>query len=235
MIKTINVHAGHGADGSKSCGATGLIKESTEARKVKDLVIKLLKEEGLTVYDCTVDYPNDAKDCLNKIVSKCNAHKVDLDISIHFNAGANKLADNATTGVEVLTYNSSSKANPYAKEICARISKLGFKNRGVKHRTNLAVLKTNNPNLLIECCFVDDPDDIKIYDHEKMARAIVEGILGRDIEASKPAVNTPNNNNEEIYYRVVVGSYKSLATANSEVEKAKAKGYSGAFVAKYVK
>lgn len=31
----INVHAGHNPDGKVSCGAIGLIKESTEAKKVK--------------------------------------------------------------------------------------------------------------------------------------------------------------------------------------------------------
>lgn len=30
-----NVHAGHNPDGKIACGACGLIKESTEARKVK--------------------------------------------------------------------------------------------------------------------------------------------------------------------------------------------------------
>ena len=50
-----NIHSGHGKQDSKSCGANGLIKESIENRKVKDEVITLLKQEGHTVYDCTVD------------------------------------------------------------------------------------------------------------------------------------------------------------------------------------
>ena len=35
----INIHAGHGASNSKSCGTIGLINESDEARKVKNEVI----------------------------------------------------------------------------------------------------------------------------------------------------------------------------------------------------
>ena len=42
----INCHAGHNPDFKIACGAIGLIKESTEARKVKDLVIAKLKEIG---------------------------------------------------------------------------------------------------------------------------------------------------------------------------------------------
>lgn len=41
----INVHAGHNPDGKIACGAVGLIKESTEARKVKKEVIKLLRKK----------------------------------------------------------------------------------------------------------------------------------------------------------------------------------------------
>lgn len=47
----INVHAGHNPDGKTACGAVGLIKESTEARAVKDALISLLKGQGHTVYE----------------------------------------------------------------------------------------------------------------------------------------------------------------------------------------
>ena len=166
----INVHAGHGLDGKVGCGAVGLIKESTEARKVKDKVIKYLREDGHTVYDCTVDNGANQGDILSKIVSKCNAHAVDLDISIHFNAGGG-------TGTEVLVYSTGSPAYKYAEKILKNISELGFKNRGVKVNTSLYVLKrTNSPALLIECCFVDSKNDVKIYDSDKIARAIVKAL-----------------------------------------------------------
>ena len=51
----INIHAGHNPDGRTACGAVSLLRESTEARLVKDKVITYLKELGHTVYDCTVD------------------------------------------------------------------------------------------------------------------------------------------------------------------------------------
>ena len=35
----INVHAGHNPDGKVACGAIGIIRESTEARNVKNEVI----------------------------------------------------------------------------------------------------------------------------------------------------------------------------------------------------
>lgn len=178
-----NIHAGHNPDGKKACGAVGLIKESTEARKVKNLVIKYLKAQGHTVYDCTVNDGTSASNVLTEIVSKCNAHKVDLDVSIHFNSGAgDKKGNDKTTGTEVLIYSQTSKAKDEATRICKEIAKLGFKNRGVKIRDGLYVLrKTNSPALLIECCFVDDKDDVELYNADKMAKAIVKGITGKDV------------------------------------------------------
>ncbi len=178
-----NVHAGHNPDGKKACGAVGLIKESTEARKVKNLVIKYLKAQGHTVYDCTVNDGTSASNVLTKIVSKCNAHKVDLDVSIHFNSGVgDKKGNDKTTGTEVLIYSQTSKAKDEATRICKEIAKLGFKNRGVKIRDELFVLrKTNSPALLIECCFVDDKDDVELYNADKMAKAIVKGITGKEV------------------------------------------------------
>ena len=176
----INVSAGHNPDGKVACGAVGLIKESTEARKVTNEVIRLLKENGHTVYKCTCSNGTSQSNVLAKIVAKCNSHKVDLDISIHFNAGASdKKGNGKTTGTEVLVYSAKSKAKPYAEKVAKSISELGFKNRGVKVRDNLYFLhRTNSPAMLIECCFVDDKDDVKLYNYKKMADAIVKGIIG---------------------------------------------------------
>lgn len=190
----INVHAGHNPDGKIACGAIGLIKESTEARNVKNKVITLLKSQGHTVYDCTVDNGVSQNDVLKKIVSKCNEHTVDLDVSIHFNSGANDRKGNGkTTGTEVFICNSNSKAKPYAQRIVRNIASIGFKLRDdaikddVKNNSYLYVLKnTKSPAALIEVCFVDDADDVKLYNADKVAQAIVKGITG----VSVPVQNT---------------------------------------------
>ena len=67
-----------------------------------------------------------------------------------------------------------------SKRICNQLSKVGFKNRGVKTTSGLWVLnKTVKPALLIEVCFVSDPDDAKLYkaNRDKVAKAIVQAIL----------------------------------------------------------
>ena len=82
----------------------------------------------------------------------------------------------------------ASKATIYAAAICACIADLGFKSRGVKERPDLYVLKhTTAPAMLVECCFVDDADDVALYDADKMATAIVQGITGQAVTGGTPA------------------------------------------------
>ena len=179
-----NIHAGHNPDGKVACGAVGLIKESTEARNVVKYMKEYMKKAGHTVYDCTCNNGKSQNDVLVKIVTKCNKHTVKYDVSIHFNSGAgDKKGNGKTTGVEVLVYSLTKDVETVAKRVCKNVSKLGFTNRGVKVRPDLYVLRnTKNTAFLVECCFVDDKDDTKKYNAKKMAKAIVEGILGEEIK-----------------------------------------------------
>lgn len=202
----INVHAGHNPDGKAACGAIGYIKESTEARRVKDEVIRMLREMGHTVYDCTCDNGTGTSDVLKKIVDKCNAHDVDVDISIHFNSAANLPEDGKTTGTEILLYSGYSRAGEMAVAVSEAIEALGFKNRGIKFRPDLYFLKkTKAPAMLIECCFVNDKDDTKLYDHYKMAKAIVKGITGTEYveEEDEEVIETPSKEDEKLYHLVL--------------------------------
>ena len=152
-----NVHGGH----SLVCrGAAGLLDEVIEDRKVKNRVIKLLRAAGHEVYDCTDDAGATQNQNLAAIVQKCNAHNVNLDVSIHLNSGRNDLVGNGSTGgVEVWGYDDNTRTT--GEKICAEIaSALGYTNRGFKTTHNLYVLNnTHSPAILIECAFVDDKDD----------------------------------------------------------------------------
>ena len=223
----INVSAGHNPDGKVACGAVGLLKESTEARRVTNEVVRLLKEQGHTVYNCTCDNGTSQGDVLKKIVAKCNQHSVDLDVSIHFNAGASAQKKNGqTTGTEVLVYNDSSKAMAAAQRVAKQISALGFKNRGIKIRDGLYFLRnTKSPAMLIECCFVDDGDDAALYDYKKMAAAIVQGITGVKVNDTK----TDQKQTQKLY-KVQVGAYSTRDAAQKVVDKLKKAGFDGAIV-----
>ena len=184
-----NIHAGHNPDGKTACGAVGIVKESTEARAIAAKVVEELLASGHTAYDCTVNDGTSQNDVLSKIVANCNQHSVDVDVSIHLNAGrSDYVGDGSTGGTEVFLYNVDSKAKPYAQNVAREISALGFRLRDdeikddIKTSSSLYVLKnTKAPAMLIECLFVDDKDDVDLYQKiggaEGIANAIVKGLL----------------------------------------------------------
>lgn len=220
----ISISAGHNPRSKVAHGAVGLICESTEARNVTAKVIQMLKAQGHEVYDDTVNDGTSQNDVLKKIVNKVNAHKnLDVAISIHFNAGANKILDRKTTGTEVFVYNAASKAKDMAQKIVNSIASLGFKNRGVKTSTSLYFLrKTNAPSILVEAAFVDDPDDVALYNADKMAQAIVKGITGvahtitTNNTPSTPNQTTPSTTKKEFKVRVKASSLNIRAGAGTK-------------------
>lgn len=205
-----NLSAGHNPDGKTACGAVGLIKESTEARRVVEEVARQLRGLGHTVNICTEDNGKSAKDVLDKAIAKHNANYVknngSISIQVHFNSGVNDPKGNGkTTGTESYIYDvSHSSTYKLAKNITDSISQLGFKNRGVKVNKSLKFLNsTKDEAILIECCFVGDADDCNLYDAKKMATAIVKGLTGTTY------VEKTNSN----LYRVQVGAFSSKANA----------------------
>ena len=183
-----NVHGGHN---SIVPGATSILNEVTEDRKVKNKLISLLKGDGHTVYDCTDDTGKTSGANLANIVAKCNKHSVDLDISIHLNAGRNdSKGDGSTGGVEVFCYDSKTKS--VAEKITDAIAdEFGYHNRGVKYSTGLYVLRnTKSKAILIECCFVDDKDDAKAWNAERCAAAIYKGLTGKAATSSTTSSGT---------------------------------------------
>ena len=186
----LNVHAGHN---NYVPGASSVLDETKEAREVKNLLINMLKDHNHTVYDCTDSHGKTASENLYNIVAKCNAHAVDLDVSIHLNSGRNdKRGDGITGGVEVWVYDKTSKAYDEAQRICNKIANaLGVNNRGVKISKDFYVLRnTKAPAMLIECSFVDDVDDKKQWNVSKCAKAIYEGITNTTLLEAKSLNNT---------------------------------------------
>lgn len=207
----INVHAGHGKSGGLGSGAVGVnsLDESREARKVKDLVIKYLRSMGHTVYDCAYEGNASANTILGEIVKKCNAHTVDLDVSIHLNAARNDYkGDGDTGGTIVFGYDNNTET--VGSRIAENISKaLNVRNRGFMVNKDLYVLKkTKAQAILIECIFLDDKDDVDRWNVDKCAKAIAEGITNDKAVINKTAstvkmVNVPSYKKGSIDYGLV--------------------------------
>lgn len=192
-----NVHGGHSL---KCRGVSDLLDEVTEDRAVKNKLIELLRANGNTVYDCTDDYSTTQSANLSSIVSKCNAHNVDLDISIHLNSARNdRVGDGKCGGVEVYGYDDRIYGTAYRiAESIANTLGIGFHGAPVKYNKGLYVLrKTRAKAILIECCFVDDRDDVARWDSTKCAMAIASALgCKTNVSTVKP---TPNVSRETYF------------------------------------
>jgi len=170
-ILNIGVNDGHTISGYGT-GAVGIIKEGKHTRLVGAEIRRLLKAYGHNAIDCTIDYAKSTSEGLALIIKQANRQDLHWFIAIHFNAGGG-------LGVEVYTYGGRQYQD--AIDVCEAISKLGFRNRGVKDGKGLYVIrKTKAKSMLIEVCFVDTADAyhyLKIG-YKAIAKAIVEALIG---------------------------------------------------------
>lgn len=102
-------------------------------------------------------------------------------LEAHFNSGAADARGNGqTTGTEIFV-TTAEKTVGVETKIVQSIAALGFKSRGVK-RTNFTVIyrakAAGVSSALLEVCFIDDKDDMSIYEAKKaqIAAAVANAI-----------------------------------------------------------
>ena len=164
--------AGHGG------GDPGAIGNGyKEADVVREIVPKL--RDRLTPYaDVTVF--DMSKNPYRYIKSNSfNFKEYDYVLEVHLNAYQNEATANGKTkGAEILVH-PTEKGVGVENAILSNISALGFTNRGIKRRTDLQNMnickgKQGVSYALIEVCFVDDIDDMALYNAKK--EAVIDGI-----------------------------------------------------------
>ena len=207
----ISVRGGHCP---KVAGASALIDELTEDRKVKDSVIKYLKQLNHEVLDVTPpDSTSTSSSDLIYGVNKANNWGADLFISIHFNKCYDSY--NGELGSETCVYSE----NEYGKRIVNSLANLGFKNRGQKIRTGLYELgHTNMTAVIVETCFVEATEDVALY--KKLGPDIIGKTIAEAIANQKTISTTTVENKEEVNRSMYLFSknwylYKYPDVANS--------------------
>ena len=207
----IAVRGGH----TELCtGASALINELTEDRKVKDAVVKYLRTLGQDVLDVTppVNYTSSASKDLAYGVNKANDYGANLFVSVHFNKAYDTY--NGSLGSEVCVYST----NDYANRVVEKLGCLGFGNRGQKIRTGLYELKhTNMVAMIVEVCFVEATEDVALYKKlgaDAIGKAIAEAIVNKKIENFKE-----DNNESEVNYSMYLFSKNWYLTNYPDVAK----------------
>lgn len=183
---------GHGA------GDTGAIgngyKEAELVREAAPKLKNILSDYAeVTLFDPTKNMYK-----YLKAGNSFNFKRFDYVFEWHFNACVNdEIGDGKTTGTEILVHNLE-KGISVEELIVNNIAKLGFENRGVKRRTNLQNMnackrKQGVSYALLETCFIDDHDDMILYQTKKndIIKAIADGI----IEGFKLNSSTDNSMN----------------------------------------
>ena len=154
MISRIVISSGHG---KYVRGASGLIDEVDEARKVVEKLADELRYKGVDVITFHDDVSKTQDENLNRIVDFHNSKVRDLDVSVHFNAFEQT---DAARGCEVW-YVTQDKL---AAKISAAMAQSGFIDRGAKYTSDLFFLNhTAQPSVLLEVCFVDSTADVSVY------------------------------------------------------------------------
>ena len=166
-------------------GASGLIDEVDEARRVVPAVANYLEENGNDVVTFNDDHSTTQQQNLNAIVNWHNKQNRELDISVHFNA---YIPTDGGRGVETLYLTQEALANKVSNAIS---SVSGLINRGVKKRSDLYFLNgTTKPAILLEVCFVDAGADVEDYsDHfDAICQAIAEAVAPKAGEIAEEEV-----------------------------------------------
>lgn len=216
----IGIDMGHSLSGAGT-GAVGIVKEVDKNREVGNKLIAMLQEKGHTVVNCTVDSASSTNAQLQGITNKANAQKLDLFVSLHLNS-----FNGQAYGVETYTYTStSSTTKTIAKRIQDKlVAQVGWYNRGVKTANYHVLRETVAPAVLVELGFCDSSKDMNLWDADKIAKALFEGITNTVYVAPAPSTG-------DTMFRVVCGTYGSRENAVAQQEKLKKAGFDSFLVA----
>ncbi len=159
--------AGHGGSDPGAC-AFG----KREADLAREFVTLLQKE--LLTYECQCGVYNMARSMYHDLVVDgyhYNFKPYNYVLELHFNAFENDPGDGKNKGSEIWV-TTSEKAIDVEEKILVAMASFGFKNRGVKRKNYSVIAEAKRQGVssaLFEICFIDDADDMKIYNNNKTA------------------------------------------------------------------
>ena len=189
-ILLISGHAGTPYDPGATATIDGTYyEEATLNIEVVDRLEKLLRDKygaNVTVYDRKRDAYKDYK-----AGTLAFGSGIDYILECHFNACVRDFDGNGyTTGTEIY-WPSRGQATGAEDAILQRVCAVGFKNRGAMSM-GLAVINTaaraGIPANLIEVCFIDDADDMRVWlkNKDRICEAIAAGVAAHFGLKEKP-------------------------------------------------
>lgn len=176
--KSFYLDAGHGGKDSGAVNDNLGLQEKIAALDVCLKLGELLEARGAKIYYSRTD--NDSYPELVTRTSEANAKNVTAFISIHLNSAKSKTA----SGIETLVYSLKGTAYNLAEKVQKNfVAATGWKDRGVKERPGLTVLKkTKMPAILCEIGFISNDEQASQLFMPDMQNRIAEAIADGVIE-----------------------------------------------------
>lgn len=176
----ICIDAGHNYSGFDTGAERNGLREQDITFVVAQKLNELLQSVGVkTVMTRPTLHTNlgtNEKEAVNERYRIANKNNCDLFISIH----TDSFHQPSARGTSTLIYGKGGKAERLAEKVSSSlIRNMGLTDRGIKVRTDLAVLKyTNMPAILVELAFISNPEEAKLLNTkpDEFAEAIFEGV-----------------------------------------------------------
>lgn len=170
---TIVIDPGHGGSdpGAVYPKDKPKYKEANLVLSICGVLVRMLDSAGHKVYLTRAD--NTSPLTTNERIKRIKAAKGDLLVSVHCNS-----FHKDAYGIETLFNSSNSKSKQLAECIQRSMMKefSDHKDRGVKERNRLYVLKTMSPSCLVEVEFINTAGAFIVSKKKEIAEAIFQGI-----------------------------------------------------------
>lgn len=191
----ICIDAGHNYSGFDTGAVGNGLKEQDITFEIADILKRLLVEKGIEITMTRAKLADNvgtsASNSINERARIANTTRCDYFVSIHCNAGGG-------TGTETLIVGTGGQAEKLARCINDSIvKKMKLKNRGVKVRPELGVLRlTDMPAVLVETAFIDNKSDAVLLKNNTFGFA--DAVAGGVFEFLNMEVNKMITEPEEI-------------------------------------
>lgn len=210
------------SDQVKNAYAAGNTTEAIQCRQIATLLVKALERQG---FGAKTNLTGSMQDR----VAESNQWGADLHACLHTNAYNEKVS-----GTRLFCYVMGGEGHKACKAVMARLAPITpGTSDGISARPELYECRAAfAPTVYIEVDFHDvDEVALWIINHkEEIAEAIAHGICDHfGVEYKAPATTQDKPQGSKLY-RVQIGAYSVKANAEAQLAKAKAAGFTDAFI-----
>ncbi len=212
-----------------------------------------LRDKLLNDYECEVNMSRETDVSPINRIHDANRWDADLFFSLH----SNSFRESTASGYEDFIFTRVPSATTVAQReihtcVASVWTKYGSPNRGMKQANFEVLRETRMCAVLVENGFISNPGDADLLKNTEFKKELVDGMalgianamslkeklksssnnIAKDNKVKSLSSEKTNDNNNNVWYRVIAGSFKERDNAERQREILKTKGYN-AFISVY--